>query len=89
MKISPDELRKAALEFKIASGDSDEIIHRLNSVVKSLDASWDDANQQMFYKYFQEWYSYASGISQLLFLISGELEAVAEKYSDADSSVSQ
>ena len=84
MKISLSELQKASQEFKSASSDIDEIMVRLEKVTKDLEASWEDAGQQVFFQYYQEWHSHISGISQLLNLTADELSAIAERYSVAD-----
>lgn len=85
MKISPYELKKISKEFEIASQDTAAIISRLQKIVKDLELSWDDAGQQAFYRYYQEWNSHISGVSQLLSLTADELNAIADRYSLADS----
>ena len=84
MKISPSELQKASQEFKTASQETDEIMSKLEKVIKSLEESWEDAGQQIFFRYYQEWHTHVSGISQLLNLTADELNAIAERYSNAD-----
>lgn len=84
LKISPSELQKASQEFKAASQETDEIMNRLENVVKNLETSWEDAGQQVFFQYYQEWHSHVAAISQLLNLTANELSAIAERYSNAD-----
>ena len=84
MKISPSELEKAAQEFKTASLETDQMMSRLEKVIKNLETSWEDAGQQVFFQYYQEWHAHISGISQLLSLTGDELNAIAERYSSAD-----
>lgn len=85
MKASLEEIKNAASEFKKASSETDEIIDRLELAVKRIEDNWDDAGQQIFYKYYQEWHNHISGFSQLLDTISVELKAIADRYEDADS----
>lgn len=84
MKISPSELQKASQEFKAASRESEEMMSRLENVIKNLEITWEDAGQQVFFQYFQEWHAHVGGISQLLNLTAEELNAIAERYSIAD-----
>lgn len=85
MKISPSELQKASQEFKTASQETDEMMGRLEKVIKNLEATWEDAGQQAFFRYYQEWHTHVGGISQLLNLTAVELNAIAERYSIADA----
>ncbi len=85
MKISLIDLQKASKEFKAASQASDEIMANLKKVMENLESTWEDANQQTFYQYYQEWHNHARGVSQLLNLTADELNAIAERYFSADS----
>lgn len=85
MKISPSELQKASQEFKAASQETDEMMSKLEKVVKDLAATWEDAGQQVFFQYYQEWHAHIGGISQLLNLTADELNAIAERYATADA----
>ena len=85
MKVPLEDLQKAAAEFKSASEETDQVIRKLEKVVKRLEDSWDDQGQQIFFKYYQEWHTHISGFSQLLDAASMELYAIAQRYSDADS----
>ena len=84
MKISPSELQKASREFKTASLETDEMMSRLESVIKNLEATWEGAGQEAFFQYYQEWHTHIGGISLLLNLTGDELNAIAERYSEAD-----
>ncbi len=84
MKVSVDELQKASREFRVASQETDSIMTRLEKVVKDLEATWDDAGQQVFSQYYREWLTQTVGISQLLKLTATELDAIADRYYAAD-----
>lgn len=87
MKISPSELQKASQIFKAASRETDEMMTKLEKVIKDLESTWEDAGQQVFFQYYQEWHSHIGGISQLLNLTADELNAIAERYFQADADV--
>lgn len=84
MKVSLNDLRNVSREFKAASQETDALMARLNAVVKRLEETWNDAGQEVFYKYYEEWQANISGVSELLNLAANELDAVAERYYKAD-----
>lgn len=85
MKVSLDDLEKTAKEFQKAGDETNAILNRLEKSVKDLEDSWDDAGQQIFYKYYQDWHSHIVVISQLLDMAANELNAIAERYHSADN----
>lgn len=84
MKVSLDDLERTSSKFRQASRQTSEIMSDLEKVVKELEETWDDAGKQVFYKYFQEWQIHIAGVSELLNIAAGELDAVAERYLRAD-----
>lgn len=87
MKVSLNELQKAAEEFIKASDETDAILEHLQKTVKKLEENWEDANQEVFYSFYSEWNAQISGISFLLKLSAQELNAIAERYAVADGLV--
>jgi WXG100 family type VII secretion target len=87
MKINIEDIQTTAAEFKKASEDTEDMIVRLQQAVKKLEESWEDAGQQTFYKYYQEWHTHISGFSQLLEVIGTELDAIAARYMEADGDI--
>lgn len=86
MKVSLSELENTSGKFRMASRDTIAIIDDLDKTMKKLEETWDDANQETFFKYFSEWHTHTLGVSELLNLAANELDAIAERYYKADSS---
>ena len=84
MRVSLDDLKKTAKEFRNASIETNAIFNRLEKSVKDLEESWDDASQQIFYRYYQDWHTHIVVISQLLDMSANELDGIAERYLSAD-----
>lgn len=84
MKVNLDELQSTSDDFLHASKDIDAIILKLSKSVKKLQDSWVDSSQQRFYQYYKEWHQHMGGVSEVLHTISDELQAIAERYADAD-----
>lgn len=84
MEMFTDELIGAADEFQKASGEIEKIVERLSASVKKLEDAWSDAGQQMFYQNYKEWETHMGGFSTMLQLIARNMQAIAERYLEAD-----
>jgi WXG100 family type VII secretion target len=84
MNIPLDELYDAAKEFHQAGKETDALVLRLGERMKKLEASWLDAGQQAFFQYYHEWQPHMGGFAAILLQIAAELEAIADRYSEAD-----
>lgn len=82
--IQPDELRKAAQEFTQASKDTAATLKRLDDATGELESKWAGVSQQVFYKQYTELRQYMAGFSALLTNIAREMNAMAERFEDAD-----
>lgn len=84
MKIPVDDLVWAASKFREASSSTDALISDLESTMGRLQESWEDAGQQVFFLYYQEWRESIGAFPEILATIAGELDAMAERYTKAD-----
>jgi len=84
MNVNPEQLEEAAKEFVNASEETDEMVARLGKTVKELENHWADAGQQKFYMYYREWHTHMGGFSKVLMMVAREMEALAERFKDAD-----
>ncbi len=82
--VSPDTLSDVAAKFREAGEETDRIINQLRDTLKDLENTWKGADQQMFYKYFDEWQSHMTGVSHLIRLAAQDLDSMSERYFAAD-----
>ena len=82
--ISSEDLHRAAREFAQASKDSQAVIKRLEKATGVLEEKWSGVTQEMFYKHYREWRSQMGGFAILLNGISQQLNAIADRFDQAD-----
>lgn len=82
--LQPDQLRQAADVFSGAGKDTQAILKKLDDATSELEKHWDGVNQQVFYKQYRELRQYMQGFSGLLANISTEMQAMAQRFEDAD-----
>lgn len=84
IKVTPQQLRAAASQFKSSSQQSQEMINRLNQQITSMQSDWAGMSAQKFYNDFQQWKSTMTQFVTLLNEIGGQLEAIATRFEQAD-----
>jgi len=84
IKISPEQVRSVAGQFRSKSQESGAMVQQLSSAVKGLEADWEGMSAQRFYGDFQQWQQQMNKYVELLAGISGELERVANTIEQTD-----
>jgi WXG100 family type VII secretion target len=82
--VSSEDLHRAALEFAQAGKDSQAVIKRLEKATGVLEDKWSGVTQETFYKHYREWRSQMGGFAVLLNGIAQQLNAIADRFEQAD-----
>ncbi len=85
IKISPDQVRAVAQQFRAASQESEEMVLRLNTTIRALEPDWEGMTKEHFYHQFTEWKTRMTQFVGLLDEINRQLVAIAAKFEEADS----
>jgi len=85
IKVSPEQVRQVAGQFRQASQQSQEITNNLNRTMSSLQPEWEGLTQQRFYAEYEQWRTAMNQFVQLLNNIGQQLDAVAEKFAATDA----
>lgn len=84
IRITPDQVRGVAQQFKSASGESQGMVQKLQSAINSLESEWEGMTKQRFYQEFQQWQQTMSQFVELLNGIGQQLDAIAARFEAAD-----
>ncbi|MBM4431433.1 MAG: WXG100 family type VII secretion target [Chloroflexi bacterium] len=84
IKVSPEQVRQVAGQFKQASGQSQEMVNRLSQTVNSLQPDWEGMTKERFYGDFQQWSTSMRQFVELLNNIGTQLDAIAARFAAAD-----
>lgn len=84
IRITPEELRSVATQFKSSHDDAQAMIQRLSSTVDGLNASWDGIASNRFYQNFELWRGKMTEFTGLLDEINHALVEIAERFEQAD-----
>lgn len=87
IKLDVNELNTAASEFQKASEVTDALRDNLAEMIVKVSESIPEADEQIFNQYFQEWHTQSGLYARALFAISLELNAMAERYTAADTDI--
>lgn len=77
IRITPEEVGEVACTFEQKIRKSEEMISVLDAQIKSLQDSWEEVTQMMFYSDYQHWRSQMQQSTQLLDRIARELEIIS------------
>ena len=82
--LSTQDILAAAEEFESAGKQSQKLVARREKVTERLKGKWSGSAQEAFYKHHTEWQALMRGQVALLTGIAFELQALAERYENAD-----
>jgi WXG100 family type VII secretion target len=85
IRISKDEIINTARIFKHAGEETEEIIKRLETQMTRLKNTWQDANGEVFFQFYEEWSKHIGGFAEALYVISKELDSISEYNSSLES----
>lgn len=84
MFVEPEELRKAAAEFRIARKEYDAAFKRMDDAMEALKGNWESTSQQMFYSEYDALHQYMDVFGKLVTAIANEMNNLADNYEKAD-----
>lgn len=84
IRISPDQVRNVANQFKQKSTESTSMANQLQGSVNGLEAEWAGMAKQRFYSDFTEWKQQMQKYAELLNSIGTELERIANTLETTD-----
>jgi len=84
IKITPQQIRSAATQFKNSSRQSNDMIVTLTNQMNSMQGEWEGMSSQKFYSDFQQWKTTMTQFVTLLNDIGGQLDAIATRFEQAD-----
>lgn len=84
IRITPDQVRTVASQFKQASDQSQEMVNRLTGSLRSMESEWEGMTKERFYGGFQEWQSHMTRFVSLLAEINTAMNAIADRFQAAD-----
>jgi WXG100 family type VII secretion target len=82
--IPCEDLREASEAFSAASKESLAVLERLEKATADLEAKWDGASQQTFFKNYRDWRTHMRLYAGLLADIAKEILSLAERFERAD-----
>jgi WXG100 family type VII secretion target len=84
LQVAPDEIQLAATAFESASKSSKATLAELEKSVLALEAKWEGASRQVFYRNYLEWKTAMGGLAVLLHEIGRELSRMGDDLVKAD-----
>ena len=84
IKISPDQVRGVAGQFRNKSQESGSMAQQLTSAVKGMEAEWEGMAAQRFYGDFSQWQQQMNKYVELLNGIATELDRIANTIEQTD-----
>ena len=84
IRISPDQVRNVASQFKQKSSESTTMANQLQSAVNGLEAEWEGMAKQRFYSDFTQWNQQMQKYAELLNSIGSELDRIATTIETTD-----
>jgi WXG100 family type VII secretion target len=84
IRVTPEDLRSVAGQFKSSHDEAQAMIQKLSTTVHSLDQNWDGIASQRFYQNFELWQRKMSEFTGLLDEINHALVQIAERFEQAD-----
>jgi WXG100 family type VII secretion target len=84
IKVTPEEVHQVASQFKQASSQSQEMVQRLQQTMGNLQPNWEGMTQQRFYGEYEQWRNSMNQFVQLLGQIAQQLDAIADRFAQAD-----
>jgi len=82
--ITPEEIRKAAGDFKRESQTSQQMVSKLQSTMNAMDAQWEGMTSQKFYNEFRTWSTQMKSFVTMLDTIGNDLNKIATRFAEAD-----
>ncbi|HWI51555.1 MAG TPA: WXG100 family type VII secretion target [Symbiobacteriaceae bacterium] len=84
IKITPEQVRGVASQFKTSSDQSQEMIGRLTSAINGMQNDWAGLTKEQFYQQFQEWQGRMREFVGVLDHINQQLVTIAARFEAAD-----
>lgn len=84
IKITPEQMRSVAGEFKASSVQSQEMVSKLTSRIKGMESEWEGLTREQFYHQFTDWQAKMQQFVGVLDHINQQLVAIAARFEEAD-----
>lgn len=84
IRISPDQVRNVANQFRQKSNDSATMASQLQSAVNGMESQWEGMAKQRFYSDFAQWNQQMQKYAELLSNIGAELDKIATTIETTD-----
>jgi WXG100 family type VII secretion target len=84
IKITPDQVRAVAAQFKQSSDQSQDMVNKLTAQVKGMEPDWDGVTKTQFYQQFVEWQTRMREFVVLLDGINKQLTGIANNFEEVD-----
>ncbi|MEI6179194.1 MAG: WXG100 family type VII secretion target [Chloroflexales bacterium] len=84
IKVTPEQMRSAASQFKSSSQQSNDMVNRLTQQMSGMQPEWEGMSSQKFFQDFQQWKGSMTQFVTLLNEIGVQLEAIATRFEQAD-----
>ncbi|MEI6776382.1 MAG: WXG100 family type VII secretion target [Chloroflexales bacterium] len=84
IKVTPQQIRSAAGQFKSSSQQSNDMVSRLTQQMNGMQSEWEGMASQKFFQDFQQWKGTMTQFVALLNDIGGQLDAIATRFEQAD-----
>lgn len=84
IKITPEQIRGVAHEFRNASAQSEDMVNRLETNIVGMESDWEGLTKEHFYQQFQDWKKTMVHFVQLLDGINRQLVSIAGDFEEVD-----
>lgn len=84
IKISPQQVRGVANQFKNSSSESQTMVDRLSTTIRAIEGDWEGLTKEHFYQQFTEWKKTMSQFVIMLDDINKQLLKIADKFEAVD-----
>lgn len=85
IKVSPEQIRQMASQFRQGSEQSRQVLANLNSTVETIQTEWEGITQQRFFQEFEQWKASMTQFAQQLEDIARQLDGVAARFETVDT----
>lgn len=85
IRVTPDQLRSRASEYRNQADDVEEVIKRLDSLISSLQSEWEGHSAERYISQYQELRPSFASMQKLITDLASSLDQEATKFEEADS----
>ena len=84
IRVSPEQVRGVAGQFKQASSESQAMVNKLQQAMNQLEPEWEGMTRQRFYSEYQNWRNSMNPFLELLDNVGRQPVELARRFEAVD-----